>query len=61
MTEENTKTREAIVTKRRVQLGDRFKQKVAVLQGIKSGEKIVVRSSKTLTEGETVGLSIISE
>ncbi|HHP7230164.1 MAG TPA: efflux RND transporter periplasmic adaptor subunit [Xenococcaceae cyanobacterium] len=61
LAETNTQQRKAIVTKRQIQLGDRAKQKVAILQGLQSGEQIVLRSSQPLNDGETVGLSIISE
>ena len=61
VSEENVATREAKVTKRQVQLGDISQQEVEIIKGIKSGEKIVIRSSKPLTDGETVGLSILSE
>ncbi len=59
--QENSQNREAVVTKRQVQLGDRSNPKVAILQGVKSGEKIVIRSSQPLNDGETIGLSIISD
>lgn len=58
---ENSQKREGVVTKRQVQLGDRLNPKVAILQGVKSGEKIVIRSSQPLNDGETIGLSIISD
>lgn len=61
LAETNTQQRKAIVTKRQIQLGDRAKQKVAILQGLQSGEQIVLRSSQPLNDGETVGLSILSE
>ena len=59
--QENSQKREGVVTKRQVQLGDRSNLKVAILQGVKSGEKIVIRSSQPLNDGETIGLSIISD
>ena len=59
--EEDPETRQAIVTKREVELGNIANQQVVIVKGIKSGEKIVIRSSKPLTDGETVGLSILSE
>ncbi len=59
--EENPATREARVSKREVHLANISNQQVVIVKGIKSGEKIVIRSSKPLTDGETVGLSIISE
>ncbi len=59
--QENSQKREAVVTKREVELGTRANQKVAILKGVESGEKVVLRSSQPLNDGETVGLSIISE
>ena len=61
VSEENATTREAIVNKRKVQLGNISQQEAVIVKGIKLGEKIVIRSSKPLTDGETVGLSILSE
>ena len=61
LAQENSQKREAVVTKREVELGTRANQKVAILKGVESGEKVVLRSSQPLNDGETVGLSIISE
>ena len=79
VTQENTKTKQAVVTRREVQLSDRSiyrantipspqeksgnrpNQKISILQGLKSGEKIVIRSSQPLTDGETVAMSILSQ
>ncbi len=79
ITEENAEKKQAVVTKREVQLSERYiynsktipnpqeksgnrpNEKVSILRGLKSGEKIVIRSSQTLTDGETVAISILSE
>ncbi len=49
------------VTDRTVTLGERANGKVEILSGLKPGERFVARSGKPLKNGETVGLSIISE
>ncbi len=57
----NSDMREGVVTRRQVNLGSKINQKVAITRGLKSGEKIVLRSTRPLNDGETVGLSIISQ
>ena len=53
-------TRQAKVQKQEVQLGDRANGRVEITTGIEPGAKLVVRSSKPLSDGETVSLSILS-
>ncbi len=53
-------TRQAKVQKQEVQLGDRANGRVEITTGIEPGAKLVVRSSKSLSDGETVSLSILS-
>ncbi|WP_181280571.1 efflux RND transporter periplasmic adaptor subunit [Aphanothece hegewaldii] len=49
------------VVQQTVQVGQRNNGKVAILEGIKPGERFVVKSSKPLKDGEQVNLSILSE
>lgn len=53
--------KEAKVSARQVQTGDRMNGKVEILSGLNQGERYVVRSGKPLKNGETVRLSILSE
>lgn len=58
--DEEQDTKQARVKKQRVGLSDRANGKVAIVTGIKPGTKVVVRSSKPLSDGETVNLSVLS-
>ncbi|MEH2027952.1 efflux RND transporter periplasmic adaptor subunit [Nostoc sp.] len=49
------------VATRAVTLGKRADGRVEILSGLQAGERYVVRSGKPLKEGDTVGLSILSE
>ena len=60
-TEEDTVAKQGIVSQRKIEIRDRFQGKVAIAAGIKPQEKFVLRSSKPLTDGETVSLSMLSE
>ena len=53
-------TRQASVKKQPVQLGDRANGRVEITKGIQPGTKLVVLSSKPLSDGENVSLSILS-
>lgn len=57
---EAKETRQASVTKKQVQLGDRANGKVEIVTGINPETKFVVRSSKPLSDREKVSLSILS-
>jgi multidrug efflux pump subunit AcrA (membrane-fusion protein) len=52
---------QATVTARAVTLGERANGKVEILSGLKPGERFVAQSGRPLKNGETVGISIISE
>ena len=52
---------EFAVEKHLVTTGDRHNGKVEIISGLEPGEQFVVRSSKPLTDGERVRLSILSE
>ena len=52
--------RQAQVEKQSVELGDRVNGKVEITTGIEPGTKLVVRSSKPLSNEESVRLSILS-
>ena len=52
---------EFAVEKHLVTTGDRHNGKVEIISGLEQGEQFVVRSSKPLTDGERVRLSILSE
>ncbi|BAZ16292.1 RND family efflux transporter MFP subunit [Calothrix sp. NIES-4071] len=49
------------VSARSVTLGQRSNGNVEILSGLQPGESFVVRSGRPLKDGETVGLSILSE
>ncbi|MDX2255029.1 MAG: efflux RND transporter periplasmic adaptor subunit [Pseudanabaenaceae cyanobacterium bins.39] len=49
------------VTKRQVTIGDRRDGKVSIISGLKEGDRVVIRSSGKLQDGDTVKLSILSE
>ncbi|NET01662.1 MAG: efflux RND transporter periplasmic adaptor subunit [Sphaerospermopsis sp. SIO1G1] len=49
------------VKQRAVTLGKKADDQVEILSGLQPGERYVVRSSKSLKDGETVKLSILSE
>ncbi|WP_353932804.1 efflux RND transporter periplasmic adaptor subunit [Okeanomitos corallinicola TIOX110] len=49
------------VQERSVTLGKKADDKVEILSGLQPGERYIVRSSKSLKDGETVKLSILSE
>lgn len=51
----------ATVTARRVRLGERKDGNVAVLGGLRPGERFVTRSSRPLQDNESVRLSILSQ
>jgi multidrug efflux pump subunit AcrA (membrane-fusion protein) len=51
----------ATVTARAVTLGEKANGNVEVLSGLQPGERFVTRSGKPLKNGDTVGLSILSE
>ncbi|MBW4640010.1 MAG: efflux RND transporter periplasmic adaptor subunit [Gloeocapsa sp. UFS-A4-WI-NPMV-4B04] len=51
----------ATVTARAVTLGERANGNVEILSGLKPGERFVAQSGRPLKNGETVGISIISE
>ncbi|WP_222427151.1 efflux RND transporter periplasmic adaptor subunit [Hyella patelloides] len=61
VTEENSKQRQATVTKRQVTIDNSLQNEVFLTEGLKPGEKYIIRSSQPLTNNQVVNLSIISE
>ena len=61
VTQEDLATKQGVVSKKKIEIRDRAKGKVAITTGIKPQEKFVLRTGKTLTDGETVSLSMLSE
>ncbi|ELS01423.1 RND family efflux transporter, MFP subunit [Xenococcus sp. PCC 7305] len=61
VSQEELAVNQGVVSKREIRIRDRSKGKVAIKTGIKSQEKFVLRAGETLTDGETVSLSILSE
>ena len=61
LTEEDTAARQGIVSQRKINIRDRSQGKVAIAAGIEPQERFVLRTSKPLTDGETVSLSMLSE
>ncbi|MFP4102268.1 efflux RND transporter periplasmic adaptor subunit [Coleofasciculus sp.] len=51
---------ESTVEARQVEISDRTKGRVAIVSGLKPGERFVVRSDAPLKDGDTVRLSILS-
>lgn len=51
----------ATVSGRRVKIGQRNKNNAVILSGISAGETYVVRSSRPLADGDTVGVSIVTQ
>ena len=61
VSKEDTKQRQATVSKRQVQI-DRVSQNMVFLtKGLAPGEKYIIRSSEPLTDNQVVNLSILSE
>jgi HlyD family secretion protein len=53
--------KEPKVLARKVTLGDRRDGKVAILSGLKEGDRVVVRSGGKLQDGDSVRVSVLSE
>lgn len=52
---------ELMVEQRLVTTGDRLNGKVEIISGLEAGERLVLRASKPLQDGDAVRLSILSE
>ncbi len=51
----------ATVTTTKVKTGDRYKDRVEIVSGLKAGDRFVIRSSRPLQNGQSVRLSATSE
>lgn len=57
----NQEDNQATVLSRPVEVGQRNNKKAVILSGLSPGETYVVRSSKPLVNGDTVGISIVTQ
>ncbi len=51
----------ATVTAKKVQIGDRYNDRIEIISGLKPGDRFVIRTSRPLKTGESVRLSVVSK